>query len=281
MKTNRSNKVEIMIKTNIKQKEYYEKATGENISDENGMATNLWRKLRKRAFSVFDPEEFAGRISKLHLDWAGDISQLKVLDLGVGDGNPLSMHLAQNAQTYVAIDLSKKRIDGWQAVVERHGVRDARFYEGDFLDRKFDESDFDLVYAMAVFHHFHHLESFLDVLENKLAPQGRVITFDPVQVWLPVRFLRAVYRPFQTDSDWEHPFDKKSLDIIEKRFDVLDKRGLQGLSKWASVVGLFLPAVGQGLAKKWNEYDLKNMSTSAKVRRCLQVTYHIKRKKSA
>jgi len=42
---------------------------------------------------------------------ATSVAEAKVLDLGCGTGNPLSLWLAERAKEYVAIDLSESRIE--------------------------------------------------------------------------------------------------------------------------------------------------------------------------
>jgi 2-polyprenyl-3-methyl-5-hydroxy-6-metoxy-1,4-benzoquinol methylase len=267
-------KIEEMLEINIEQKRYYEVASGGQTHEINSASTNIWRKLRARAFGVFAGSNLRQSIDDTHREWFGDVSQLKILDLGCGAGNPLSVELAQRAREYVAIDLSESRTAELRRKIGK--VPTARVHAGDFLSEEFKERDFDVVYAMSVFHHFKHLDSFLQSVESRMAPGGRIITYDPVQIWLPIIVLRQLYRPFQTDAAWEFPFDRTSLDLIEKRFDTLAVQGILGKSKWASVVGVISPSLGARYAEAWHRDDVRTRVTPQSVRNCLQVSYHLR-----
>lgn len=48
--TQKDNKLKVMLETNVAQTAYYNETDGGLTSEVNGIATNLWRKLRQRAF---------------------------------------------------------------------------------------------------------------------------------------------------------------------------------------------------------------------------------------
>ena len=208
----------------------------------------------------------------------GDISRAKVLDLGCGSGNALSVHLAEASKEYVAVDLSEVHLQNLQHRLNASGIRNATLKAVDFLSNEFSDSEFDLIYARSVLHHFKHFEKLLDHLELKLRPGGRIITYDPIQVWRPIKLARALVRPWQTDAEWEYPFDAPALRAIEARFVVLDRRGIWGRSKWASIIGLVAPNYGSRFATSLHAADMKNNTTPRSVHRCLQITYHLKRR---
>ena len=117
------------------------------------------------------------------------------------------------------------------------------YHVGDFLSDDFAEDGFDVIYAHAVIHHFAHTDVLFDQLKAKLAPDGEVITYDPLQVWLPIRLLRAAYRPFQTDAEWEFPFTRKTCRDIAEAFDVKDVFGVFNRAKWALLLGIVSPGL--------------------------------------
>ncbi|MGO3932823.1 class I SAM-dependent methyltransferase [Rhodopseudomonas pseudopalustris] len=269
-------KISEMLEINKDQKNYYEVASGGSTHEVNSAATNTWRRLRSRVLGVFDGTAVAKSIDDLHRQWMGDLSGKKVLELGVGNGSPFSREMAHSAREYVAIDLSQSRIDELRKKVGT--AENVKLYATDFLSAEaFPEEKFDLIYAMAVFHHFKHLDALLDVVERKLAPGGQVITYDPVKVWWGARLLRAAFRPFQTDAAWEHPFAEQSLATIEKRFRVLHCQGIMGKAKWACIAGAISPAAGRRLAQQWHEDDLRTMTATRTLRSCLQVSYHLQK----
>jgi 2-polyprenyl-3-methyl-5-hydroxy-6-metoxy-1,4-benzoquinol methylase len=266
-----------MLEINVEQKKYYEVATGGETAQVNSKSTNLWRKIRRRAFSVFSSTDRNESINSLHREWIGDASGLKILDLGVGGGNPLSLELAAAAREYVAIDLSQSRIDELREKLANARITGAKLYVADFLSDEFPEEKFDLIYAMAVFHHFRHFDAFLDVVERRLAPHGRIVTFDPCQVSRPARLVRAAFRPLQTDAAWEYPFTERSMKALETRFNVLTCQGVLGASKWASGVGIVSPSLGAAKAQQWHSNDLRTKRSLASLRSCLQVSYHLQK----
>lgn len=268
-------KIEEMISINKRQKEYYEEANGAEVSKKNGKLTNLWRLVRKRALNVV-PEDSKDQIYALHREWMSDLSNKTVLELGVGNGSPHSKTLAEESKEYYAIDLSRSRLDALS--VELQNVDKTNFIEGDFLKEDFSGKKFDIIYALAVFHHFEYFETFLDTVIDKLAPGGIVITYDPAETWLPGRLLRKLYRPFQTDKDWEWPFNNKSFKLLDKKFLISDCVGIYGKSKYASILGVISPKIGRTFGAKWFHNDMKNKRSFNKLKSCLQVSLCLKKK---
>lgn len=237
------------IETNIRQAKFYD-------NKKKNFATKIWfsirngmlHKLRKR----IGVEQ---QIHQLHLAWLGDLSYKKVLDLGCYAGNPLSMHLALNSKEYVAIDLSEKGIAHLRNRIK--DIPQASAHAIDFLSEEFKEKDFDLIYAYGVLHHFKDVELLISRLKEKLSANGIVISNDPLQTSLPVKIIRAIYRPFQSDKDWEWPFTKKVYYQFEKAFEIKERRAMLGKAKWFIIVN-FIPMSGNKktkIAKKWHRSD--------------------------
>jgi SAM-dependent methyltransferase len=272
-----------MLRINQAQREYYEHADGAKESEVNGFATNLWRRWRERALSVFQESEIDDSLSKVHLQWLNrDISTLKVLDLGVGYGNPLSMTFARQAREYIAIDLSRPFVDRFQRHLEQAGLRNARACVADILSDEFAERDFDLVYARAVFHHFRYFDAFLENLSGRMAPGGYVITLDdPIETWLPMKLLRLAYRPFQTDASWEFPFTRATLRSIQRHFTVVKSQGTYDSAKWAIPLGFVAPKYARRRASEWHRKDLQRVYSPENVTSCLRVSFLLKKKEPA
>lgn len=269
-----------MLRINEQQRKYYEHADGANESEVNSFATNLWRRWRGRALSVFDDSAMDDSLVDLHLRWlGGDVASLKVLDLGVGYGNPLSMKFAREAREYVAIDLSAAMVEWFQRQLKANPTRNARAVVADFLSDDFTEGSFNLVYARAVFHHFKYFEAFLEKLRKSMAPGGIVITLDdPLETWLPMKLLRMAYRPFQTDADWEYPFTRDTLRAIQRHFDILKVQGTYGFSKWGIPLGFVAPQYARRRAKAWHEKDLAFAYDIRNVTSCLRVSLMLRAK---
>lgn len=267
-----------MLAINLEQKRYYEIASGAQTSIANSASTNVWRRARRRALGVFDAVDRRSTINNLHRSWIGPMEGLRILELGVGQGSPFSIEFASKAKSYTAIDLSQTEIDVLASKLGDAGVKNPDLRVVDFLSTEFEDDGYDLIYALSVFHHFRHVGVFLERVEQKLAQGGRVITYDPAQVWLPARLLRAAYRPLQTDAAWEYPFTDASMREIELRFRVLACQGFMGKSKWAATVGAAMPSLGAKLAKRWHNTDVSEMTNTQALRSCLQVSYHLARR---
>lgn len=262
-----------MLRINEAQREYYEQADGAAESEINSFATNLWRRWRGRALSVYEQTGIDETLSRVHLQWLDrDLSNLKVLDLGVGYGNPLSMKLAREAREYVAIDLSAPLVERFQRQLDAALLPNARACVADVLSDDFGEEDFDLVYARAVFHHFRHFDAFLARLLKRMSPKAWVITLDdPIETWLPIKLLRLIYRPFQTDASWEYPFTRATLRSIQQHFHVEKVQGTYDSSKWAIPLGFIAPQFAKRRAAAWHRqdleraYDLRNVTSSLRI----------------
>lgn len=274
-----SKDIEDMLAVNAAQKRYYELASGSTESRANSPVTNAWRRLRTRALASVKTAGSAHTLVPLHRQWIGDVTGKKVLELGVGSGSPLSEMLAGDAADYVALDLSRRRLKQLRKRLKRAGILGRRYVTADFLSpAEFPDAGFDAIYALSMFHHFAHLDAFLAVVEAKLAPGGIVVTYDPVQIWWPLRLLRLLYRPFQTDAEWEYPFDEAALRTIEGRFEVVACQGLLARAKWAAVISVLAPRLGAKLAERWHTEDLAQCTTPAALRKSLHASYCLRKR---
>lgn len=273
-----NNQIKEMRDTNVEQHEYYEKADGWSESPHNSRATNIWRSMRRNAFAVFRNAGIQECVVQLHAQWIGDVSTKKVLDLGLGEGNPLSLKLAKVAQEYVAIDLSSNRMETFRRKLQEAGIRGAKTYVEDFLSDDFPEMDFDVVYAMSIFHHFRYIDAFLDSLCKRMSAGGIVVTQDPLQTWFPYKLLRLAYRPLQTGAAWEFPFTRDSLDAIQRKFTVEHVQGIYGYSKWAIPISMINQKFGMQCAHRWNLRDLEQATHLNTIRSCLRVSFLLRKR---
>ncbi len=170
---------------------------------------------------------------EIQRDLMGDLEGKRVLDLGCAAGNELSLHMAERAHSYVAIDLSGRGIQKLENRLREAGFDEANTLVVDFLSDEFRERDFDLVYAHGVLHHFRHIDVLLARLQEVLVPGGRVVAYDPLNTSLVARLVRSLYRPFQTDAAWEWPFTRATFERFSRDFELEVVQGLLGYSKWA------------------------------------------------
>lgn len=234
---------------NKRQKEFY------NTKNKN-LPTRVWSFFRNGVLNRIKKEiGIEKEIYELHKRWFGDLSDKKVLDLGCYEGNSLSIYLAQNAEEYLGIDLSEKGI----ANLERRlkDIPGAKAKAIDFLSYEFNDKDFDLIYAYGVLHHFKDVEELILKLNQKLKPEGVIISHDPLQTSIPLKIIRTIYRPFQSDRDWEWPFSKRTYYKFEQTFEIRERRGVLGKTKY-SVFLNFSPLSQENRvkrAKQWHRED--------------------------
>ncbi|MFD0864121.1 class I SAM-dependent methyltransferase [Sungkyunkwania multivorans] len=263
------------IEINKKQRDFYN-----TPSKKKNAATKLWSKIRNGVLSGFRNQfNIKQKVYNKHKEWLEGIENYKVLDLGCLYGNHHTMYMAENAKSYIGIDLSDKAINSLEQRLRDKGFKNAKALAVDFLSDEFDEEAFDLIYAYGVMHHFADFDMLLDRIDQKLKPGGKIILYDPLQTSFPIKVMRMLYRPFQSDKDWEWPFTKKTFKKLYDRYDVLATHGILGASKW----GLLLKIVPA--SKGWKQRQIKslvdkdwNIEEQNELYKCMHVTMHLQRK---
>lgn len=266
-----------IIELNKEQKAFYNNE--EKFSKPN-FFTSVWRNFRNGPLNSYQKKyELRSRMYDLHKTWMGDLSTKKVLDLGCLRGNALSLYMAQNAKQYVGIDLSDKATADLQKKMDALDCPNATAIGVDFLSDEFAESNFDIIYAFGVLHHFENFDVLMKRLKEKLIPGGEVISFDPLETSAPVKLLRKLYRPFQQDKDWEWPFGRGTFVQIEKHFDISELRGVLGKSKYGLMLHL-LPLNEQLKSSKINKLIDSDWRVQQPndVLNCMQVTMRLQLK---
>jgi len=265
-----------MLETNKTQKQYYEFEADANCDYGGNAATSLWNKLREYQYKMTDDIQLNELLFEKHKLWLGDLSGKKVLDLGCHKGNELSVHLSKNSSYYLACDLSESALKVLENKLLAENIQNANFAAIDILSEDFKESNFDVIYAKSVFHHFEYFEDFLVKIKSLLKPNGIAITFDPMDFYLPLRITRAIYRPFQFDKSWEFPFNAKSIELINKYFEVEDLAGMMGKTKYALPVYLLSPNYAIAKSKQWVDQDLNKIKFNSKaMKSCMRISFKL------
>ncbi|GAB2778655.1 class I SAM-dependent methyltransferase [Salinimicrobium soli] len=258
---------------NKRQREFYD-------SKHKNLPTRIWSFFRNGLLNKIKKQLQVERdIYELHKKWFGDLSNKKVLDLGCYKGNSLSFYLASNSKSYLGIDLSATGITYLEKRLKN--IPTARAEVVDFLSKDFKEGDFDLIYAYGVLHHFKDVDELIAQLDKKLAVGGVIISYDPLQTSIPMKFFRMLYRPFQSDKDWEWPFSKKTFFKFQENFEVKERRGVLAKAKYASLLN-FMPVseeYKEKKAKKWHRSDWEKSSQSdTYLFRCMHLSMLLQKK---
>ena len=264
---------EQILENNIKQKEFY------NTKKKN-FATKIWSSLREKTLKKI--RKNIGSLDEayeLHKVWLGNLQDKKILDLGCYAGNTLSMYLAQNSKEYIGLDLSDVAIAKLNEKLA--AIPTAKALAVDFLSDEFTEDNFDIIYAYGVLHHFPNLDILIQKLNEKLADNGKIISYDPLETSIPIKIIRMMYRPFQTDAAWEWPFTKKTLYAFQKAFTIVERHGLLGKSKWFFLLN-FLPMSDEkriAIGKKWHKDDWElSAHSNSRLFSCMHLTMLMQKK---
>lgn len=269
-------KSEERIAINKRQEEFYNKK-------HKNLPTRIWSYFRNGLLNRIKKGIGVEKdIYDLHKSWFGNLSDKKVLDLGCYMGNSLSIYLAENSKSYLGIDLSGKGIHHLRRRLQ--DIPGARAEVMDFLSEDFTENNFDLIYAYGVLHHFKDVDALILQLKQKLSSDGVIVSHDPLQTSIPIKILRTVYRPFQSDKDWEWPFTRKTYYKFEKAFEIKERRGVLGKTKYAAILNLLPISEKRKLekAKAWHMDDWKNSAKSDNsVFRCMQLSLLMQKRPSS
>jgi SAM-dependent methyltransferase len=227
---------ERLIWLNDAQRSFYDaKASGRSAQNPKAnVATNLWARLRGSLQKLDREAGVRGALLDRHREWLGDLSDKDVLDLGCFFGNSLSVEIAKASRSYLGIDLSAQAVAELRKTLR--GVPSARVEAIDFLAADYCER-FDVIYAHSVLHHFDDFDLICAELHRALRPGGVVISVDPLQSDPINRLARWLYRPFQTDRDWEWPFTGRNFKTIRRYFAIEAVQGFRGLSRLGLLAG--------------------------------------------
>ena len=261
------------LEVNKKQAEFY------NTKKKN-IPTKIWSNIREKTLKGIRRElNILQGSYDIHKSWFGELKDKKVLDLGCFAGNYHSLFLAENSKQYIGLDLSESGIARLNKKLEH--LPNAKGVIKDFLSEDFKEKNFDIIYAYGVLHHFENVDLLISKLNEKLAPKGRIISYDPLETSRPIWLIRKLYRPFQSDAAWEWPFNRKTLKKLDSNFNILEKRGVLGHAKWYFIVNLLpLPKKTKvNIGKKWHKKDWdKSNDSMAHLYKCMQLTMHMQKK---
>lgn len=247
---------EDILEINKRQKEFY----NSDSKAKTNFVSTLWFGFRNGALNNFRSKfDIKDRVYDEHKVWLGDLSDKKVLDLGCLRGNALSLYMAKNAKEYIGIDLSDVAIASLQKRIENENCPNAQAIAVDFLCPEFHQNNFDIIYAYGVLHHFENFDLLVSKLKEKLTTNGVIISYDPLETSFPIKVLRTLYRPFQSDKDWEWPFTRAVLNKINTNFKIEAMRGVLGKSKYGVFLNL-LPlndayksrVIAKMVNKDWN-----------------------------
>jgi ubiquinone/menaquinone biosynthesis C-methylase UbiE len=254
-----------MLQINVRQKDFYEsrfealRVSSQTLERAANMPTNLWTWMRRKVHNFRASSGVNEQIYALHREWMSNLKDARVLDLGCFTGNELSLWIAENCADYIGIDLSEQAIGVLNAKLQERGLIHAHAYTQDVLANSYPDNYFDHVYAYSVLHHFKDMTIVLQELYRIVKPGGVIISVDPMMTEPMNRLTRKLYRPLQTDSDWEWPFTRTTFRLIQKYFEIAEMQGFMGMVKLAFPLRLIpgLRNLGQAIEHWGLKFDNK------------------------
>jgi SAM-dependent methyltransferase len=245
--------VDDMLTTNQAQASFYDSIsevedqhTGVGYAEHGAanLLTRIWADLRYKQQRAALLSGVDDRKLKLHHEWLEKYRGGTSLELGCFRGTRFTDPLIEASGQYVGIDLSSKAVQALNDKIHESGLQHkANAVSGDFL--VFSEAQkFDIIYAHGVLHHFENPQPLFQKIAALLAPGGVLILSEPSQVNPLFELIRAMYRPFQSDKDWEWPFTKDTVATLNHYLEPVEGFGWGRNTLFLSVL-VSLPLIGR------------------------------------
>ncbi len=226
-----------VIDVNRRQAAFYDKF---HTEEEYNVPSRLWRRFRDRVRAAADVDE---RVDAFERRAFSTIRPRRVLEVGCYNGREQSDWLLRSPwlERYVGLDLSQRAIERFAARLDPAAAAKAELIVGDFLLHDLPAGSFDVVYMHSTFHHFPDPARPLERIARLLSPGGSFITFDPVLTNPIFRAARALYRPFQSDRDWEWPLRRTCFELLDERFELRRVQGFLGIEMYGAMLYAVAP----------------------------------------
>lgn len=226
-----------IVEINKQQAEFYDKF---HTNEELNLPSRLWRQFRRHIRSTANVTEQAYEFQQAAFMTA---KPRRVLEVGCYEGRDQSMWLirAPWLERYVGIELSETAIRRFRARLAPEDAAKTELIAGDFIVHELPEASFDAVYMHGVFHHFPDPDPVVERVAQLLVPGGSFITFDPMETNPLFRAVRAVYRPFQSDRDWEWPLREAAFGSLKERLELQKLQGFLGREMYGAVLYTLCP----------------------------------------
>lgn len=169
---------------------------------------------------------------RVQWEWLGDLAGKRVLEIGCGAGNILTMEIARRSGEYLGVDVQADRVAVLRRKLESAGLRHGRAEAQDVLAENWPWGRFDVIYSGSVLHAFGDIERAAACLRKMLAEGGVIVAWEPMNTGWAVRLVRALYRPFQRNRAWHHPLTVADVERWGRHFRMEGLQGFLGWSKW-------------------------------------------------
>lgn len=226
--------VDQMIALNRRQADFYDKiqeaedragSHGYEKNEDANLVTRAWAKLRHAQQRAVGTTGIGERERQLHLNWFAEKAGGSFLEIGCFSGSAYTFDLIDAARDYTGVELSSAACASLRQKIDSRGcAAKAAVVCGDFLEYE-PQRKFDFVYAHGVLHHFENPGPLFNKIRALVEDTGFLVFVEPVAINPVFRALRGLYRPFQSDADWEWPFQKSTVDELLERFEITEGFG--------------------------------------------------------
>lgn len=159
----------------------------------------------------------------------------RVCDFGCGAGET-STELAAAGYQVIGFDISPEMIALAKRRAELDGVANrAEFSVANAAELELRSGNFDAILVQAVLHHI-ELDKGLATLESLLAPGGVAVIIEPVAFSPFLQKLRDLTPVSKDISPNERQLNRKDIDQIEAKFQVIEKRYFHLFTRFARLV---------------------------------------------
>lgn len=156
------------------------------------------------------------------IEYFGDVSNARVLDLGCGDGRS-SLFFAKRGAEVVAIDISEVAIQNLSEFCQKHEIHNITPIQASAFEIA-ELGPFDFVFGNMILHHLEPFESFVKVLHQGLTPGGKAYfrensAFSSLLVWFRENLVGKFGIPKGGDDE-EFPLTPQEVELLRQSFKV-------------------------------------------------------------
>ena len=226
-----------LLEINRKQAAFYDSF---HTDEELNLPSRFWRRLRDHVRSVGNVDDRADAFEREVFE---TIKPKRLLEVGCYAGREQTDWLLASPwlERYVGIELSSVAIDRFQQRLTPAATRKVELVAGDFIDQELPLSSFDAVYMRSVFHHFPDPGMAIRRVKDLLVPGGSFIAFDPLVTNALFRAARGIYRPFQSDREWEWPLRRAAFEALGSELELCRVQGYLGVEMYAAILYTMVP----------------------------------------
>lgn len=152
--------------------------------------------------------------NRIIMEWLGDITGKKILDMGCGAGES-SIYFCIKGADVTAIDISDGMINILKDNAIKYNVK-IKTKVCTSHNTGFNNNSFDIVYAANLLHHV-DLENTLREINRILKPGGILVSWDPLAHNPIINIYRRIAKEVRTED--EHPLKIEDLKIFRKIFE--------------------------------------------------------------